>query len=302
MDIVVFGAGSLGSLVGGILARDSSNEVTLVARDAHADAVAESGLELVGKLEATVDPAATTDGRGLEADLAIVTVKSFDTAAAAEVLETGSYGSVLSLQNGMGNEEALAARLECPILAGTASYGAILRDPGVVECTGIGEIVLGARTGGPSAHADRIGDLFASAGLETTVAADMPRRLWEKLAVNAGINAVTALTRTENGAVLEADTNDLARTATRETARVARAVDVRLSNRTALDAMEDVAAATAGNTSSMHQDVLAARRTEIDAINGYVVDRAAERELEVPTNRLLASLVRTWERGRGLRE
>ena len=301
MEIVVFGAGSLGSLVGGALARESRHDVTLVGRDPHVRAVRETGLELVGELEATTTPSATTDGRNLTADLAIVTVKSFDTAAAAETLATGSYDAVLSLQNGMGNEERLATALESPVLAGTASYGALLREPGVIECTGIGDVVLGARVGGSSTRATRIGDLFSAAGLETTVADDMPRRLWEKLAVNAGINAVTALTRTENGSVLANEANGLSRAAARETARVARADDVELSNPVAIDVMESVAGDTAANTSSMHQDVLAERRTEIDAINGFVVDRGSELGLETPTNRLLTALIRTWERGRGLR-
>ncbi|ELZ19126.1 ketopantoate reductase family protein [Natrinema limicola] len=301
MKIVVFGAGSLGSLVGGLLARD--HDVTLVAREAHARTVRESGLRLEGVVDgpSRVSPAATTDGTGLEADLAVVTVKSFDTAAAADALATGSIEAVLSLQNGMGNEATLATRIEAPVLAGTATYGAILQEPGVVECTGSGEIVLGPRDGGSSARAERVGETFAAAGLETTVADDMPRRLWEKLAVNAGINPITALTATENGAVLEEPATDLAREATRETARVARACDVSLSNREALAAMETVAKATAANTSSMAQDLAAQRRTEIDAINGYVVERAVENGLEVPTNRTLTALIRTWEQGRGRR-
>ena len=300
MDLVVFGAGSLGSLVGGVLARE--HDVTLVARSAHADAVRTSGLRLTGQFDERVRPAATTGGRRLEGDLAIVTVKSFDTEVAAEALATGSFEAVLSLQNGIGNETTLARHLDCPVLAGTASYGAVLRKPGVVECTGLGEVVLGARDGGRSSTADRVGAAFDDAGLETSVADDMPRRLWEKLAVNAGINAITALTRTENAALLEGEANALARSAAREAARVARATDVALSNRSALAAVEDVATATAANTSSMHQDLRATRRTEIDAINGYVVDRAAERGLEVPTNRVLTGLIRTWERDRGLRE
>ncbi|WP_306054914.1 ketopantoate reductase family protein [Natronococcus wangiae] len=299
MEIVVFGAGSLGSLVGGALAREHA--VTLVGRENHVEAIRTGGLSLEGELEAVVRPRATTDGEELAADLAVVAVKSFDTEAAAETLATGSFDAVLSLQNGMGNEETLAAELEATVLAGTASYGAILREPGIVECTGLGEVVLGDWRGGRPRIAERVGGAFASSGLETTVTGEMPRRLWEKLAVNAGINAVTALTATQNGAVLEPPANDLARAAARETARVARADGVRLSNREALAAMERIAAETAANTSSMRQDVLADRRTEIDAINGYVVDRAAERGLEAPTNRTLTMLVRAWERGRGCR-
>jgi 2-dehydropantoate 2-reductase len=299
MDTVVFGAGSLGSLVGGLLARE--HDVTLVAREAHARAVEESGLRIDGAVSDRVFPAATADGTGLEADLAVVTVKSFDTAAAADALATGSFDAVLSLQNGMGNEATLAARLEAPVLAGTATYGAILREPGVVECTGRGEVVLGARDGGPSEFAARVGEAFAAAGLETTVAEEMAARLWEKLAVNAGINPVTALTDTENGAVLEEPAAERARAAVRETARVARAHGASLADREAVAAFDAVAASTAANTSSMRQDVLADRRTEIDAINGYVVDRAADAGLEVPVNRTLTALIRTWERGRGLR-
>ncbi|WP_276255024.1 ketopantoate reductase family protein [Halomontanus rarus] len=299
MEIVVFGAGSLGSLVGGLLAQ--VHDVTLVARAAHADAIRERGLELAGEFDAVVHPEVTTDGSDLGADLAVVTVKSFDTEAAARTLSTGRFDAVCSLQNGMGNEDTLATHLDAPILAGTATYGAVLREPGVVDCTGLGELVLGPADGGTSPIADRVGSAFDAAGLETVVADDMPRRLWEKLAVNAGINAVTALARTDNGAVLERPATDVARTATREAARTARADDVGLSNREALAAMESVAERTAANASSMRQDVRAGRRTEIDAINGFVVDRADDARLEVPTNRLLAALIRTWERGRGVR-
>ncbi|WP_263021133.1 ketopantoate reductase family protein [Natronobiforma cellulositropha] len=303
MEIVVFGAGSLGSLVGGLLAREPRHEVTLVGREDHAAAVEDAGLRLEGALEAHVFPAARTDATGLETDLALVTVKAADTPEAARTLATGRYGAVCTLQNGMGTASTLAEALEpeTPVLAGTATYGARLRSPGVVECTGLGEVVVGAREGGPSPVATRVGEALASGGLETAVADDMPRRRWEKLAVNAGINAVTALARLENGTVLEPPAAAVSRAATREAARVARAEGVSLSNREALAALERVATATAGNTSSMHQDVLAGRRTEIDAINGTVCERADEYGLEVPTNRLLTALVRAWESERGAR-
>ena len=299
MEIVVFGAGSLGSLVGGVLARD--HDVTLVGRERHVRAIEKRGLRIEGAIEAQVDVAATTDGTGLTADLVVVTVKAFDTVEAAKTLETGSFDATLSLQNGMGNEAILARHLDAVVLAGTATYGALHTEPGVVECTGIGEIVLGSHEGGASSEADRVGDAFAAAGLETAVSSTMPRRLWEKLAINAGINAITALADVDNGAIRMGEANELARAATRETARTAREEGIRLSNRVALQNMESVADATAANTSSMRQDVHAGRPTEIDAINGYVVDRAAERGIEVPSNRLLTGLVRTWERGRTLR-
>ncbi len=296
MDILVFGAGSLGSLVGGVLARN--HEVTLVGRDPHVSRIRAEGLQMTGEIETRVRPDARTDPPAA-ADLAVVTVKAFDTPDAARALADVDLDAALSLQNGMGNEETLADHLDCPVLAGTCTYGARLEGPGEVACTGIGEVALGPREGGDSVTADRVGSAFETGGLETTVAGDMPRRLWEKLAVNAGINATTALARVPNGALIAGPAGSVAREAARETARVAQAAGVDLTTTTAVEAVESVANATAANTSSMQQDVLAEKRTEVDAINGYVVDRADE---SVPVNETLTGLLRAWERERGLRD
>ncbi|EMA42775.1 ketopantoate reductase family protein [Halococcus saccharolyticus] len=290
MEIVVFGAGSLGSLVGGLCARE--HHVTLVGRDPHIQAVRDSGLHVGGAFDFTVRPAARTDPPP-SADLALVTVKAFDTDDAARALVDCDLDAVCSLQNGLGNEERLATRLD-GVLAGTCTYGARLVEPGRVECTGIGEIALGAPDGGRSACAERVGRALRRAGVETTVADDMPRRLWKKLAVNAGINPTTALARVENGALADEPLHGIAGDAARETARVAREQGVDLGDDEAVAALDAVVEATAANTSSMLQDVRAGRRTEIDAINGAVVDRA---DAPVPVNRTLAGLVRAWEAG-----
>ncbi|WP_226011150.1 ketopantoate reductase family protein [Halomicrobium salinisoli] len=300
MDVLVFGAGSLGSLLGGLLARD--HDVTLVGRDPHAAAIREDGLRITGAVETHLRPEAVTaaadagDGSGW--DLAVVAVKAHDTPQAAAALADCDLGACLSVQNGLGNEERLAAALDCPVLAGTCTYGARLDEPGSVECTGVGEVVLGPREGGESPAAERVGAAFDEAGVETTVATDMPRRLWEKLAVNAGINATTALSDLPNGALLDGPANDLARAAARETARVARTDGVDLPDDEAVAAVERVAEATAENVSSMRRDLQRGRRTEIDAINGAVVERADE---PVPVNEALTRLVRAWEQERELR-
>ncbi|MFB6128362.1 MAG: ketopantoate reductase family protein [Halorhabdus sp.] len=290
MDVVVFGAGSLGSLIGGLLAREHA--VTLVGREDHVRAVQEDGLRMRGKVEEVVHPRASVSVPDA-AELAVVTVKAYDTPAAVEALSGCDCDAVLSLQNGMGNEERLAS-LAATVLAGTATYGAIQDEPGQVRCTGIGEVVLGPPEGGLSALADRVGEAFSVAGIETTVASDMPRRRWEKLAVNAGINATTALARAPNGALADGPLADVARRAARETARVARDRGVGLSDDDAIAALESVIEATADNESSMYRDVQAGRRTEIDAINGYVADSDAA----TPVNDTLAALVGGWERER----
>ena len=300
MRVVVVGAGSLGSLVGGLLAREHA--VVLVGREPHVAAVRERGLRLRGLVEADVHPDASTAVPDA-ADLAVVTTKAHDTPSAADDLAACDLGAVLSLSNGLGNEAALADRLEAPVLAGTTTYGAVLREPGVVECTGVGSVTLGPLpgvTGGddPGALAADVADAFVAAGMETVVEADMRRPLWEKLAVNAGVNPVTALAGVPNGALLDGPAADLAREAAREAAATARDTGVDLADDEAVAALEAVVEATAANVSSMRQDVEAGRRTEVDALNGAVVDRASG---PVPANAALAALVRAWEAGRGLR-
>lgn len=299
MEIVVFGAGSLGSLVGGLLTR--AHDVTLVGREPHVSTVRESGLRVTGLEAFTVHPEATTDGTDLRADLAVVTVKGFDTETAAEALSTGTFRAVLSLQNGMGNEDVLAASLECAVLAGTTTHGAILREPGVVEWTGRGTVVVGPWQPPKTPLAEAAGGAFREADLDAEVVTDVRRRLWEKLAVNAAINPVTALARLENGALRSGPAAITANAAARETATVARAAGVDLPDSAAVARAEAVMAATASNRSSMYQDVAAGGRTEIDTITGYVVERADENGVEVPVNRTLLALVRAWEAGRGLR-
>jgi 2-dehydropantoate 2-reductase len=294
--VLVFGAGSLGSLLGGVLAR--AQDVTLVGRDPHVERVRAEGLRVTGEYSLHVEPSAATAVPDERFDLAVVAVKAFDTPGAAESLGAADLDAVLSVQNGLGNEATLASALDADVLAGTCTYGAGLTEPGTVECTGRGEVALGPPDGGESPVAASVGAAFRAAGVETTVAADMPRRLWEKLAVNAGINAVTALARVENGALVDGPAGEPARRAASEAARVAREQGVDLSDGAAVDAVERVAAATSANRSSMLQDVDDGERTEVDAINGAVVDRAAD---PVPVNETLAALVRGWERERGLR-
>ncbi|WP_435365209.1 ketopantoate reductase family protein [Haloarchaeobius sp. DYHT-AS-18] len=304
MRICIYGAGSLGSLVGGLLGHHG-HDVTLVGRDPHVSAVRESGLRVITPDdEFTVDVGATTDAADLSADLAIVTVKAFDTADAARDLADCDLGSVCSFQNGMGNEATLARQLDCPVYAGTVTYGAVLREPRVVECTGVGEVVFGPHEGGTGPKDAELETAFTEGGLVAELAADMPRRLWEKLAVNAGINTVTALADVDNGDLLGGEAHGLAATAAKETARVARGHDVSLSNREAVAAVEAVAEATAANTSSMRQDIHDVKRTEVDAITGYVVEQAAripDAHVSVPVCETTTRLLRVWEEGRGLR-
>lgn len=300
MHVAVMGAGSLGSLIGGLLASD--HRVTLVGREAHMRAVAANGLRITGSIERIVHPATTTSWSAAgDPDVGVVTVKSYDTDAAATELREHPPPTTISLQNGLGNVATLDRVLghRSDVLAGTATYGALMSEPGAVRCTGQGTVTIGARDGSRSSTAERIAQAW-SAALGCRADPHMPERRWEKVAINAAINPVTALTGTRNGRILSDPLRPIAFAAAREVVRVAREQDVALEVDKTVSELERVAQQTSENVSSMARDVRHSSRTEIDAINGAVIDRASPDY--VPVNRLLYGLVVGYEKGAGIRE
>lgn len=298
MDIVVFGAGSIGSLIGGLLTR--AHEVTLVGRAPHVEAIRERGLEITGLRSEVVHPEARTDVDGLSAEVALVTVKSYDTAVAARSLRSASIDAVCSLQNGLGNEEVLAELLDVPVIGGSVTYGAERTAPGVVEMTGAGTVTLGRFRGGDDTVLDRLVTAFDAAEVAAEASDDIRTTLWRKLAINAAINPVTALSRSRNGALVDGPLASVASAAGAEVVAVANEHGIGLNRDETLATVFEVAEATGANRSSMLQDVIGEQRTEIDAINGVVVERAST--TGVPVNATLADLLVGWERERGLRD
>jgi 2-dehydropantoate 2-reductase len=298
MKITIVGAGAMGSLFGALLA-ESGHEVRLLdVWQEHVDAVNKKGLsvEREGRTRSIVLKA-TTDLRQVDkADLVIVFVKSSQTGKAAETARAAlrKDGWVLTLQNGMGNAEAIARAVPASrVLAGTTSHGATMLGPGMIRHAGVGPTVIGAWTGEEPAGAKKMAECFNRAGIETAVADDVRSLIWSKLLVNVGINAVTALTGIRNGQLLDLEsTRWISQTAVEEAMAVARNLGVRVRD-DAVSHIFQIAEATAANRSSMGQDLDHKRRTEIDAINGYVVREAEKLGLPVPVNRTLSGLIET---------
>lgn len=300
MHVVVMGAGSLGSLIGGLLA--DAHEVTLVGRERHMRAIAANGLRITGELDRRAHPETRRSyPTTADVDICLVTVKATDTRTVANEIADSPPRTTVSLQNGLGNEEILREVLpyRTTVLAGTTTFGALLEEPGRVTCTGRGNVQLGDPEGGRSPVAEEIANAFEVAGIQTTAASDMPSRLWRKLAVNAGINPTTALARVQNGRVAEAPLQAIAASAARETAIVGERNGIPCDADAFAAETIEVAQRTATNTSSMARDFLREQRSEIDAINGAVVQRAGE--VPTPVNQTLYGLVVARERSLGLR-
>lgn len=302
MKIAVVGAGAMGSLFGALLA-EAGQEVWLYDVWAeHVRAVNQNGLQIErqGNTRTVRVNAATDPAKIGGADLVIIFVKSTQTEAAAETARTiaGPEGMVMTLQNGMGNADIIARSIAADrVLAGTTSHGATMLGAGRIRHAGIGPTIIGswAATGLGRQRAQKIADDFNSAGIETQAVSDVHSVVWNKLLINIGINAVTALCGIKNGQLLDLTvTRELSRRAVEEAMAVARARHVVINN-DAVDIVFKVAEATAANRSSMGQDVDNKRRTEIAAINGFIVQEAKRLGLEAPINFALTALIETLQ-------
>ena len=226
--------------------------------------------------------------------LALVLVKAYQTEAAAAALARwlAPAGLAVTLQNGLGNVEVLAGRLGAERVAlGVTTAGATLLAPGIVREGGVGPTSIARH-----ARAAALISLLRSAGLPADLADDALSLAWGKLAISAAVNPITALLRIPNGGLLEPSARgalEAAGMAMMEAAATAQAAGLRLPYADPPAELAAVLRRTAGNRSSMLQDVEAGRPTEVEAINGAVVREAEERGVPVPVNRLLLALMRT---------
>ncbi len=294
--MLVFGAGAIGSLLGGLLSRE--NDVTIVARKAHADAVNRQGLRISGLTTFLAWPTATTDVPTEGFDIVLVTTKAYDTAAAAESLRAFWRRSIfVTLQNGLGNAETLAAKAD-RVIAGTTTHGVTFAAPGEVIHAGFGDTVIGPWKGVGRGDLQTLAGALIAAGIATAIVEDVRVDLWAKAVVNAAINPLTAILRRPNGELARnEDLRALVDRLAREGARAALAAGVAVDPEVAATRALEVAARTAENRSSMLQDVEQGRRTELDAITGELL--RAGRGVGMPYNLTVYALVRGLERALG---
>jgi 2-dehydropantoate 2-reductase len=233
------------------------------------------------------------------AALALVMTKSHKTTAVAPAVSrtVGTSGLALSLQNGLGNREALEACVRPrPVLVGVTMAGATLLGPGHVRGHDA-PTILGRDDAG---RADEVAALFHDAGFQAEVSPNIEAVLWRKLVVNSAINPLSALRSVPNGALVEnPEWRALLEQAAREAAAVAAARGIDLGDDPVGAALE-VARGTAANRSSMLQDLERGAPTEIDAINGVVVREGARLGVPTPVNRRLIDQIRAREETLGV--
>ncbi len=296
MRVGIVGAGALGTLFGQRLA--AGNEVVLLERRPEVvEAVRRDGLSVDGEGRSAYP---TTEPRELfGVQVLFVFVRATDTLRALRPFasELSPATAIVSLQNGLGNEEAIKTSLggTISLVIGATTESALTVGPGDVRRIGDGTTVLGSAGASPEV-VNRVARLLVDAGFRASAAYDIRPHLWGKLIANAAINPVAALLDRPNGVVLsDPNAGDVARSLAQEAATVANAMRIPLPFTDPWSYVRTIAEQTAELDNSMLHDLRAGASTEVDFINGAVV--AAGRRAGVPTpyNETLTALVKARE-------
>jgi 2-dehydropantoate 2-reductase len=286
MRFCVIGAGSMGSLYGGLLAR-AGFDVTLVdVWQEHVDAIRRDGLHMDGITgDVRIPIKATSRVEGVSpVDCAIILTDANSTREAAEAARRvlGETGFALTLQNGIGNVETLGEVLGGGrVMGGTSNHSAALRAPGHVTHTHAAPTWIGELDGRPTARLRETEQALAKAGFTPVVVDNILAHVWSKFVLNCGINAISAVTGLRLGEIARTPPVDELQTRiVEEVLAVVRAKGVPMIDRDPMRTIKDHCWKKYNKPSTL-QHVEQGKRTEIDALNGALVREA--RRLGVPT-------------------
>lgn len=300
MKIAIVGAGAMGCLYGAKLSSVPENEVYLIDvwKD-HIEAIDKNGLlmEENGALLTYNRVKGVTDAEQAgPCELAIIFVKSTLTSIAVQSNKAvfGPDTVALTLQNGLGNIDLIREEIgDHNVIAGTTAHGATMLGPGKMRHAGSGKTIIGELNGEKSDRIEKIAQALRDAGLETEISENVLGLVWDKLLVNVGINALTGITKLHNGELLNyPEIEELLEAAVSEAQSVADAKGIALSYDDPVDHTKAVCKATAANKSSMLQDILNHKQTEIEMINGAIVREGAQAGIETPVNFVLTNLIK----------
>ena len=289
MRIVVMGSGGTGGYFGAKLAR-AGEDVTFVARGAHLAALRAEGLRIRSAVEGEWSVRAPAVERldGLPpADLVLFCVKSFDTEEAAALIRpvVGPDTGVLSIQNGVDNEEKLARVLGAGhVLGGAVRVFATIEAPGVIAHTFGGHLTFGEMDGRETTRARALLAACQKASIPAELAGDVTRALWEKYVFLTTHAGMTALTRCPAG-VLRAvpEVREVYRRTVTEILAIGRAAGVKLDDGMLEQGFKFLDTVAPNAFSSLHHDLVHGKRLELEALHGYAVRLAERHHVPAPT-------------------
>ncbi len=291
MNIIIFGAGAIGSLLGGMLSK--SNNVLLIGKKNHVSAIKKSGLIIKGKtnLKVKINAEISVNNVNYIPDLFILTVKAYDTESA--IIQAKNIikpkTTVLSLQNGLDNINKMKKHLQSKqIIAGVTTHGATFSKPGLINHTGIGSTIIGELNGKITDRIEKIVDIFNKARIKTTISRNIIKEIWVKAIVNSSINPLTTFFQCKNGYLLENPIlENLVEKIANESTSIANAYGINIMHEDMIKKTKNVIKNTKENYSSMLQSYKKGKKTEIDSINGKIVDIGKQHHVESFMNEIM---------------
>lgn len=293
MKISVMGAGAVGCYYGGMLAR-AGHEVVMIARPEHAQAMQNNGLLLdTQAFKEHVTVQASTDPASVQGSNAVLfCVKSTDTESAGAAIQLYLQNNtvVLSLQNGVDNAQRLSGLLTQPVIPAVVYVATEMAGPGHVRHHGRGELLLGPWPGSTA-----FVSMLTQAGIPTQVSNNVTGALWDKLIINCAVNALSAIPQMAYGQLMQGPgVEQVMRDVVQECLLVAQAAGVVLTA-DPWAAVQRIAQTMPTQRSSTAQDLARGKRSEIDHLNGYVVQLGHTLGVPTPANRVLHTLVKLLE-------
>ena len=312
-DVLIYGAGAIGSFMGYLLSDPCDlngikiENVALLGRKSHINRIKDLGLQIdlpegrkLVQFKHCFTGLDDLKASDFYPEIVIICVKTYSLPVVCDELRRSGLlqgrlknALFILLMNGMGNREVfdeLDLR-DSQVLEGITSLGVKFSEDGRVELKGKGKTILEAKI--CEDKKKFLLERFSEKGFEMEFAQDFMEKQYSKLFVNSVINPITALSRKENGIVLSPILKNTVEGAIREAVNVAATQGIDNDEKNVLEVIYSVAEMTSGNTSSMLQDVLKGRMTEIDSINGYIIRLAKKHNIEVPVNEALYGLVKS---------
>lgn len=297
MKIGIVGAGAMGSLFSYYIHK-SGKEVVLYETSKETVSHIKKGLTVIldDRTETILLPVSSDAEILRDCSYIFLFVKSYDTAKAVKNIRgiLTPETRLISLQNGLGNEETIKDMLpDNVLLYGTTTTGAAKTGPATVKLGGAGEISIG---GSSEEEISAALNMFSSVGLKADKSADPDRVVWSKTIINAAINPIGALLGVPNGTLSNNEHSLLLmRSIVAEAVKVAKELNIVFDTEEMQQATIDVCHQTAINECSMLQDVNHKRRTEIESITGELIARAKKYNIDVPFNTAAYHLIKALE-------
>lgn len=293
--IFILGAGAIGSVYGALLSQQ--HEVTLIGNKMQTEAINSQGLLIVGDINETFQLKADTQIRNIpNKTLIVLTTKAYDTERSLKEIKNLLKNDtvILILQNGFGNESIARDIVgsKCRILRGVTTMAAELSKPGKVRYWK-GETIIGQ-----DKLAREMVKMFKACGLETRFSDSIDSNVWVKLVVNCVVNPLTAILRVADGAIIVDSLKMVRHEILEECTKVAEAEGITLP----LDLMRriDEQVAHYTNFSSMYQDIVKGKKTEIDFLNEKIVELGAKHHIPTPVNMTLTCFIKFLEGKNGI--